>query len=84
MRVAIDKAGRVVIPREVRAKAGLKPGVALEIRVRDGVIELEVPSTPMKIVKKGRWAVAVPDKAAGKLSQRQVDETVEALRGGEL
>lgn len=41
MTVTMDSAGRLVIPREVRRKAGMQPGVPLQIRCREGVIEIE-------------------------------------------
>ncbi len=40
MTSSIDKAGRVVIPKAIRAKAGLKPGTQLEIRFEDGEVRL--------------------------------------------
>jgi len=35
MRTTIDKAGRVVIPAAVRARAGLRPGTSLDVLVDD-------------------------------------------------
>lgn len=80
MQITMDKAGRVVLPREVRLKAALEPGVPLEVTVRDGVVELTPAPTPMKRVKKGVWTVAVPAKPIGKLTQKQVNDTLDALR----
>ena len=40
MRTTIDRAGRLVIPREIRRQAGLAPGMALEVRVNEGRIEI--------------------------------------------
>ncbi len=45
MKTTIDAAGRLVIPKKIREEAGLKPGTALDVRVRDGVIEIE-PELP--------------------------------------
>jgi AbrB family looped-hinge helix DNA binding protein len=59
----MDAAGRLVIPREVRRVAGLKPGVPLEVRWRDGRIEIEVAPLPVRLEQRGRWVVAVPDGA---------------------
>lgn len=60
MSVTIDKAGRLVIPKEIREKAGIKPGMPLEIRVDDGVIEIEPAYTPVRLERRGRFLVAVP------------------------
>ena len=36
MKMVIDKAGRIVVPKPLRAQLGLSPGVALEAWVEDG------------------------------------------------
>lgn len=41
MRVAIDKAGRVVVPKSVRDALRLTAGAELELTVVDGRIELD-------------------------------------------
>jgi AbrB family looped-hinge helix DNA binding protein len=41
MRTTIDSAGRLVVPKEVRQQAQLEPGMPLEIRYREGCIEIE-------------------------------------------
>ncbi len=41
MTVIMDAAGRLVIPREIRREAGLEPGMPLDVRCREGVIEIE-------------------------------------------
>jgi AbrB family looped-hinge helix DNA binding protein len=37
----MDSAGRLVIPSEIRREAALEHGTPLEVRWRDGVIEIE-------------------------------------------
>lgn len=58
MKATIDKAGRVVIPVAIRRRAGLKPGVELEIRLEeDGIhIRREVPG-PKVVRERGRLIV---------------------------
>ena len=41
MKTTIDGAGRLVIPKQIREQVGLKPGMPLDIRVDNGVIEIE-------------------------------------------
>jgi AbrB family looped-hinge helix DNA binding protein len=53
MRTTIDKAGRLVIPKELRQEGGLKPGTELEIRWRHGVMEIEQAAIPVKLKKRG-------------------------------
>jgi AbrB family looped-hinge helix DNA binding protein len=81
MRVAMDKAGRVVIPRSVRDRAHLRPGAPLDIRVRDGVVELEPAPSAARLEKRGKWTVAVPGKAT-RLTQEQVDAVMDEIRYG--
>lgn len=57
MRTTIDGAGRIVIPKAVRDDAGLEPGTELEIEFRDGRIEIEPATVPMRIVGRGVDAV---------------------------
>lgn len=79
MKTTIDIAGRLVIPKEIRRQAGLRPGTPLEVRWRDGRIELEPESLPIKLVRKGRLLVAIPLKDVELLSAETVEETREAL-----
>jgi AbrB family looped-hinge helix DNA binding protein len=45
MRTTFDAGGRIVIPKALRHELGLQPGVELEIREHDGVIEIEPAAT---------------------------------------
>jgi AbrB family looped-hinge helix DNA binding protein len=59
MKSTIDSAGRIVIPRDIRAAAGLEPGTAVEVALRDGVVTLEPAASPVRIVRRGKLRVAV-------------------------
>lgn len=80
MRVAIDAAGRLVIPKSLRQALGLKAGQVLEIKAGDGRLEVEIAATPMRLKKRGKGAVAVPDAALPALTAEQVRETLERVR----
>lgn len=58
MIIAIDRAGRLVIPKEIREQAGIEPGMSLEVRCREGRIEIEPQRRPVRIVRKGHLQVA--------------------------
>ena len=45
MKATIDKAGRVVIPKAIRERAGLRPGMELEVLMENGRVALE-PQVP--------------------------------------
>lgn len=80
MRVALDAAGRLVVPKSLRQALGLKPGQALEIRAGDGRLEIEIAATPMRLKKRGKGVVAVPDAGLPALTADQVRDTLERVR----
>lgn len=64
MRTTIDKAGRIVIPAALRERAGLSPGVELEITQDERGIRLERVAAGPRLVKVGRRMVARATVAA--------------------
>ena len=79
MKTTIDSAGRLVVPKEIRRQAGLRPGTPLEVRWRDGRIELEPAPIAVKLVQKGKLLVAVPQTEVGILTTEMVKETRQSL-----
>jgi AbrB family looped-hinge helix DNA binding protein len=80
MKNAIDAAGRVLIPKAIRDRLGLHRGRRVEIRERDGRIEIEAASSPMSLIRRGRRVAA---RATGKippLTDEIVRETIERTR----
>jgi len=82
MTVTMDSAGRLVIPRSVRNEAGLEPGVPLDIRWRDGVIEIEPAMLAVAMERRGRLAVAVAANPVPPLTSITVERTRRELRRG--
>jgi AbrB family looped-hinge helix DNA binding protein len=80
MKVTMDAAGRLVIPREIRKAAGLKPGMPLEIRHQDGRVEIEPAPLPVRLVWKGRILVAEPEIDVPTMSAEVVEQTLSELR----
>jgi len=80
MRIAIDRAGRIVVPKSLRQALGLRPGQPLEIRAGDGRLEIEIAATPMRLKKRGKAPVAVPNTNLPPLTADQVRETLEQVR----
>ncbi len=70
-KVALDAAGRVVVPKALRQVLGLKPGQPLEIRAANG-----------RLKKRGKGVVAVPDTDLPQLTAEQVRDTLERVRRG--
>ena len=80
MRTAIDSAGRVVIPKPLRDRLGLTRGEAVEIRERDGRIEIEPAASPMSLVERAGGPVAVPEEKLPPLTDEAVRATIEGTR----
>ena len=78
MKVSIDRAGRVVVPKTFREELGLSPDVSLEIEVVDGHLELSAPSQPARVVDGPSGPmVAATDTPIG---DEQVRHVLEAAR----
>ena len=80
MRSAIDDAGRVVTPKELRQRLGLRRGRPVEIRERDGHLEIEPAATPMTLVRRGGGPVAVPAEKLPPLTDELVRDTLDGTR----
>lgn len=80
MRTTIDAAGRIVVPKPLRDELGLTSGQPVEVTARDGRLEIEVPPTPMRLERRGKGLVAVPDAELPPLTAEAVRETLERLR----
>ena len=76
MKATIDNAGRLVIPKEIRREAGLKPGLPLDVRWENGRIAITPAPLCVKLERRGRLLVAVPRKSITSLKT----ETVEQIR----
>lgn len=75
MNTTMDAAGRLVIPREIRREAALEPGVPLEVRWRDGVIEITPQPLAVTLQRKGRLLVAAPTTPVPRLRTTTVERT---------
>ncbi|HSW28378.1 MAG TPA: AbrB/MazE/SpoVT family DNA-binding domain-containing protein [Longimicrobiales bacterium] len=80
MRTAIDGSGRIVVPKALRDALGLEGGTPLEIRVRDGRLEIEPLSTPMRLVPRGKGFVAISDEPLPPLDAEMIRSVAESLR----
>jgi len=80
MRSAIDSAGRIVIPKPLRDRLGLEQGKLVEIRERDGRIEIEPASVPMSLARRAGGLVAVPEEDLPPLTDELVRATIEGTR----
>jgi AbrB family looped-hinge helix DNA binding protein len=80
MITTMDRAGRLVIPSDIRREAALEPGTPLEIRWHDGRIEIEPPPLSVKLERKGRLLIARPAVKSTPLRAETVERTRRQLR----
>jgi AbrB family looped-hinge helix DNA binding protein len=80
MKTTIDAAGRLVIPKEIRHQAGLGPGMAVDIRLENGLIQIEPVSTPIQLVREGHLLVARPVSDVPPLTSEAVQSTIDSIR----
>jgi len=76
----IDNSGRLVVPKAVREAAGIRPGMALRVRCRNGLVELEPVPRDVQLVRRGKVSVVVPDEQSEPLTDATVRATQRALR----
>jgi AbrB family looped-hinge helix DNA binding protein len=80
MKITMDRAGRLVIPSEIRREAGLEPGMPLEIHVEDGRIEIEPKTMQVKLKRRGHLLVAVPLVPVPPMDHEIVERTLRKIR----
>jgi AbrB family looped-hinge helix DNA binding protein len=76
----IDSAGRIVVPKRLRQELGFRPGQKLELSAVDGRLEVEHPTTPIRLEEHEGQLVAVADRPMPELTPELVRETLEQIR----
>lgn len=80
MRASIDQAGRVVVPKRIRDKLGLRGGEELEVEERDGVIELRPAASELTIVETPEGPVLHAPEGTPPLTDEMVRDVLERIR----
>ena len=80
MRTTMDGGGRVVIPKDVRARFGWGPGQDFEITEVDGQLVLEPPTVPMRAERHGNTLIAVTDEPMPALTSDMVRDVLDQIR----
>ena len=76
----IDHSGRIVIPNDLCEKAGLKPGIPLQVTFRDGHVEIEPLPRQVRVSRHGSVAIAEPEQDSEPLTNEQVLRTLDDIR----
>lgn len=80
MKVTVDAAGRLVLPKTLREAVGIDGGATVEVKLRDGHIEIEVPPAEVRLEQHGDVLVAVPAGPVPPLRTDAVRMTLDAIR----
>jgi AbrB family looped-hinge helix DNA binding protein len=79
MKTTLDRFGRVVVPKDIRDRLGLKPGVEIEIDEKENEVVLKlVDHEPSLMVKEG--VLVYSGKATGNLREAVRTHRDERLR----
>ncbi|HUL45470.1 MAG TPA: hypothetical protein VLV25_00045 [Steroidobacteraceae bacterium] len=76
----MDSAGRLVVPKALRAELGITGPAELEVSARDGVIELAVADVPAHVEAQGERAVIVNDAPVRTLTVEDVRAAIDRMR----
>ena len=77
MSATIDSAGRLVIPKALRERAGLTPGTRVDFRFHDGNIEISVAEADVRWETQHGIDFPVPPEDAPDLGVDQIREVIE-------
>lgn len=80
MTATIDSAGRLVIPKALRDRAGLTPGTRVDFRFHDGNIEITVAETDVQWETRHGIDFPIPPEDAPDLSVDQIREVIDSGR----
>lgn len=80
MVTTIDKAGRVIIPADVRKRLGLVAGTELEMMVEGFAIRLVRAVAGPEVVRRGNRLLARPRVAEGERAEVDVARLIEEER----
>ena len=74
----IDAGGRVVVPKDVRERLGLRPGSRIALTEVEGNLEISPATTRVRLVDRDGALVADADTDLPVLTAEQVRDAVEA------
>jgi len=70
----------MVVPKDFRDAVGITGPAEVEVALVDGHIEIEVPSTPVRLEQRGRGLIAVTDADMPLLTTEMVRDVLERTR----
>jgi AbrB family looped-hinge helix DNA binding protein len=80
MKTTIDRAGRVVIPKAIRDRAGLVPGTEIDIRVDNGVVEISPPRPKGRLVEEDGFLFWESAPGTPPITGEAIDQAIQDVR----
>lgn len=80
MKVSVDAAGRLVIPKSLRHAAGITAGTPLLARYRDGCIVIEPMALAVEVEERHGVMVAMAAEGVPTLHADDVNATIDEIR----
>lgn len=80
MRITIDGAGRIVVPKPVREAMGLTAGREVDLVFTDGRIEIELAPAEVVVETGDGWPRVMPVGDLPALTDEEIRDTVESTR----
>lgn len=80
MLTTIDGGGRIVVPKAIRERLGLRPGSQVVLTEADGVLEIAPAVTAMTVVERDGLVLLATTQPMPVLTADQVRATQEATR----
>lgn len=80
MFATMDAGGRVVVPKDVRERLGLRPGSRIVLTEVEGRLEISPATTPVRLVERDGALVAESDADLPVLTADEVRAAMETTR----
>jgi AbrB family looped-hinge helix DNA binding protein len=76
----MDRAGRLVIPKEIRERAGLEPGTELDIRLDNGVVAILPVRPGGRLVEEDGHLFWEPTTQTSPITVEEINRAIQDLR----
>jgi|WetSurMetagenome_2_1015567.scaffolds.fasta_scaffold1160362_1 AbrB family looped-hinge helix DNA binding protein len=80
MKTTIDRAGRVVIPKAIRDRAGLHPGAQLDIRLDNGRVEISPQPPQGRVIEDGGFLFWESAPGTPPITGEMIDQAIQDVR----
>ena len=70
----------MVVPKELRDALGIAGPAEVEVALVDGHLEIDVPTTPVRLERRGRGLIAATDADLPALTAEMVRDVLERTR----